>query len=104
WSCNRPTDCTGRPAQYNDGLRSRLSDIMEVHLMKILVVEDDAETSSYLINGLQEFGHTVDGALNGRDGLFLATGGQHDVVIVDRMLPGLDGLSMVRAMRSAGMK
>jgi two-component system OmpR family response regulator len=72
--------------------------------MKVLVIEDDAETSSYLSHGLQEAGYTVDSALNGRDGLFLATGGHYDVVIVDRMLPGLDGLSVVKAMRSAAIK
>ncbi len=72
--------------------------------MKILVIEDDAETSSYLTHGLQEAGYTVDTAPNGRDGLFLATGGNYEVVIVDRMLPGLDGLSVVKAMRSAAIK
>jgi two-component system OmpR family response regulator len=72
--------------------------------MKVLVIEDDAETSSYLSHGLQEAGYTVDSALNGRDGLFLATGGHYEVVIVDRMLPGLDGLSVVKAMRSAAIK
>jgi two-component system, OmpR family, response regulator len=72
--------------------------------MKVLVIEDDAETSSYLSHGLQEAGYTVDSALNGRDGLFLATGGHYEVVIVDRMLPDLDGLSVVKAMRSAAIK
>ena len=72
--------------------------------MKILVIEDDAETASYLANGLQESGHVVDHAANGRDGLFLATSGQYDVAIVDRMLPQLDGLSLVKAMRSAGVR
>jgi two-component system OmpR family response regulator len=72
--------------------------------MKILVIEDDAETLSYLTHGLQEAGYTVDAAPNGRDGLFLATGGDYEVVIVDRMLPGLDGLSVVKAMRSAAIK
>src|SRR5262249_38001314 len=72
--------------------------------MKILVIEDDAETASYLANGLQESGHVVDHAANGRDGLFLATSGQYDVGSVDRMLPQLDGLSLVKAMRSAGVR
>lgn len=71
--------------------------------MKLLVVEDDAETSAYVAQGLREQGHTVDVAQSGRDGLFLAAGGEHDVVIVDRMLPGLDGLGLVQAMRSAGI-
>jgi two-component system OmpR family response regulator len=71
--------------------------------MNILVIEDDAETSSYLVNGLQEEGHLVEQADNGRDGLFLAIGGKYDVMIVDRMLPCLDGLGIVRAARAAGV-
>ena len=59
--------------------------------MKLLVVEDDAETAAYLVNGLQEQGHLVDHAREGRDGLFLALNNAYDVMIVDRMLPGLDG-------------
>jgi two-component system, OmpR family, response regulator len=71
--------------------------------MKILVVEDDAETLAYLVNGLKEHGHKVDPAARGRDGLFLAVSGQYDVMIVDRMLPGVDGLSVVKAARAAGV-
>jgi two-component system, OmpR family, response regulator len=72
--------------------------------MKLLVVEDDAETATYLVNGLQEQGHLVDHAREGRDGLFLILNNAYDVMIVDRMLPGLDGLSMIRAARAAGNK
>ena len=64
---------------------------------KLLVVEDDAETAAYLVNGLQEQGHLVDHAGEVRDGLFLVVNNAYDVMIVDRMLPGLDGLSMIRA-------
>lgn len=69
--------------------------------MKILVVEDDAETGSYIARGLNEAGHLVDRAADGQDGLFLATTGAYDVIVVDRMLPKLDGLSLVRALRAA---
>jgi len=72
--------------------------------VKILVVEDDAETAAYIARGLQEAGHVVDHAPDGQEGLFLATGGGHDVLIVDRMLPKLDGLSLVRALRAAGIR
>ncbi|MEQ8693962.1 MAG: response regulator transcription factor [Gammaproteobacteria bacterium] len=72
--------------------------------MKILVIEDDPETAAYVSNGLREHGHTVDHALNGRDGLFLAAGNPFDVMIFDRMLPGLDGLSIVKTIRGAGIK
>ena len=71
--------------------------------MRILLVEDDAETAAYVARGLEEAGHVVDRAADGQDGLFLATGGGHDVMVVDRMLPKLDGLSMVRAVRAAGI-
>jgi two-component system OmpR family response regulator len=71
--------------------------------MKILVIEDDEETASYLANGLQERGHVVARAANGRDGLFHAAGESYDVMIIDRMLPGLDGLAIVRTIRAAGI-
>jgi two-component system, OmpR family, response regulator len=70
--------------------------------MKILLIEDDAETASYIATGLEELGHVVDRAATGRDGLFLATEAQHELAIVDRMLPGIDGLAIVRTLRSAG--
>ncbi len=70
--------------------------------MKILLIEDDAEMSAYIAAGLQELGHVVDRAPTGRDGLFLATDGGHELAIVDRMLPGVDGLAVVRALRAAG--
>src|SRR5580700_2817536 len=72
--------------------------------MKVLLIEDDRETSAYLARGLREQGHVVDLAATGRDGLFLGTEGGHDVLIVDRMLPGLDGISLVRALRGSGVK
>jgi len=71
--------------------------------MRILLIEDDKEAASYVARGLREHGHVVDHAATGQDGMFLAGGG-HDVLIVDRMLPGLDGLGLVRALREAGIK
>jgi len=72
--------------------------------MKVLIVEDDAETADYIVNGLTEHGHVVDHAHNGREGLFLAGAGAYEVAVVDRMLPGLDGLSLVKALRGDGVK
>lgn len=72
--------------------------------MKILVIEDDDDTASYVAKGLTRQGHVVDRAANGRDGLFLAAGEPYDVLIVDRMLPGLDGLVIVKTIRGAGVK
>jgi two-component system OmpR family response regulator len=71
--------------------------------VKILLVEDDAETAHYVLQGLREAGHNVAVAPDGRDGLFRAAGEDWDLLIVDRMLPGLDGLGMVRTLRGAGV-
>jgi two-component system OmpR family response regulator len=68
---------------------------------KILLVEDDAETASYLTRGLGEEGHSVEHVTDGRDGLFRATDGSFDLIILDRMVPGLDGLGLLKAMRAA---
>jgi two-component system OmpR family response regulator len=68
---------------------------------KILLIEDDRETASYLVRGLGEEGHSVDHVEDGRDGLFRATDGSFDLVILDRMVPGLDGLGLLKAMRAA---
>ena len=72
--------------------------------MRILVVEDDDETAAYVANGLTEKGHVVDRAGDGRDGLFLASSEPYDLMIVDRMLPELDGLSLVKRVRAAGVE
>ena len=70
--------------------------------MRILVIEDDQETRDYLVQGLTQSGHVVDAAGDGKDGLFVALEQEFDVMIVDRMLPGLDGLSIVETVRSSG--
>ena len=70
--------------------------------MKLLLLEDDAETAEFVQRGLAEAGHTVDLATNADDGLHLALEGAHDVLIIDRMVPGGDGLAVVRAVREAG--
>lgn len=70
--------------------------------MRVLVVEDDSETANYLIKGLRESGHVVDHAPDGVEGLELARGQAYDAAIVDRMLPRLDGLSLVKRMREDG--
>lgn len=72
--------------------------------MKVLLIEDDAKTGAYVKRGLEEHGHVVDLTLDGRDGLFLAAGEAYDLMIVDRMLPGLDGLGVVKTARGAGVK
>ena len=70
---------------------------------KILLVEDDTATSDYVAKGLIEEGFTVDRADNGRDGLFHATDGSYDCIVLDRMLPGIDGMAVLAALRGAGI-
>src|SRR3712207_2225162 len=70
--------------------------------MRILVIEDDRSTADYIAKALTEAGHVVDVARNGRDGLFLALGEPFDAIVADRMLPGPDGLTILRALRTAG--
>ena len=71
--------------------------------MKILIVEDDAEARAYLIRAFAETGHEADGAADGRAGLDRALERAHDVLIVDRMMPRMDGLSMIQALRGRGV-
>jgi len=72
--------------------------------VKILLIEDDRQTADYIAKGLRQHGHVVDQVDNGRDGLYMATGEPYDVMVVDRHLPKMDGLSMVKAARDAGMR
>lgn len=71
-------------------------------MLNILIVEDDSETAAYTAKGLREEGHRVETAGNGRDGLEIALGGGFDVLVVDRMMPEMDGLTLVREFRAAG--
>lgn len=71
--------------------------------MRVLIVEDDIETQCYVSQGLVEAGHSVEASANGADGLLRARQGGYDLFIVDRMVPELDGLSLVKAIRSAGI-
>ena len=72
--------------------------------MKILVVEDDRETATYLTKGLSESGYTVDCASDGREGLFLVSSDNYSAIVLDRMLPSMDGLSMLGALRAADIR
>lgn len=71
--------------------------------MRILLLEDDARSAQYVINGLSDSGHVCDHTIDGRDALFLITREPYDIFIVDRMTPGLDGLSVVKSARANGV-
>jgi two-component system OmpR family response regulator len=70
--------------------------------MRILLVEDDAEAAAYAAKGLREAGHVVDHALDGESGLNMATSGGYDAYVIDRMLPKMDGLSLLSSRRENG--
>jgi two-component system OmpR family response regulator len=72
--------------------------------MKLLLVEDDEEAAEYLKRALIEAGHAVDHAPSGRDGLFLAASEPYDVIVLDRMLPEMDGVAILRTIRAARVK
>jgi two-component system OmpR family response regulator len=72
--------------------------------MKILIVEDDKDTATYIVRGLREHGHAVDVASTGRDGAFLAGSESYDAIVLDRMMPGFDGLALVKMLRGMAVK
>jgi len=69
------------------------------NIMKLLLIEDDASAAAYLVKAFRELGHSVDHVLDGLDGYALAADGRYDVLIVDRMVPRMDGLTLIRALR-----
>jgi len=70
--------------------------------MKLLLIEDDKEAAKYLVKGLREQGYVVDHRLSGKDGMFMAASEQYDALIVDRMVPEVDGLTIVQTLRASG--
>ena len=70
--------------------------------MRILIIEDDPKVLAYIQKGLKEAGHSVDCATDGEEGLYLAGAERYDVIVVDRMLPKLDGLSLIKTLRGSG--
>jgi len=76
----------------------------EKSILKILIIEDDESSANHIAKSFKQHGHVVDTQYNGRDGLILAAGETYDVMVVDRMLPGLDGLGIIKTIRSVGIK
>ena len=69
--------------------------------MRILVIEDDVRVANYIVKGLQEAGHVADHVADGNDGLLAAMTEAYDLLVVDRMLPGVDGLTIVKSVRAS---
>ena len=72
--------------------------------MKILLAEDDPKVAAFVLAGLEEHGHSVDHVTDGRDALNYCLYNTCDVAVLDRMMPGMDGLSVVKAIRAGGLK
>lgn len=70
--------------------------------MRVLLIEDDRQAASYIVKGLKESGHTVDHVADGQEGLAMAASETYDALIVDRMLPGMDGVALIREIRARG--
>src|SRR5436190_19564379 len=86
-----------------DGVTGRLADQppqVQRATMRLLIIEDDRDAADYLVKAFREVGHVADRATDGEEGLALALDGQYDVLIVDRMLPKLDGLSLIGTLRA----
>lgn len=103
WFPRSPDDLTAKPGELQTR-DAKVTSTQWVHGMKILVIEDDRPTAAYLDKGLRQQGHSVELTRDGRDGLFMATGERFDVMIIDRMLPVMDGVAVVKAIRAAGLK
>src|SRR6266545_6539189 len=73
-------------------------------VMRLLIIEDDRDAADYLVKAFREVGHIADAAHDGDDGLAMALDGQYDVLIVDRMLPKRDGLSLIGTLRGKGIE
>jgi two-component system, OmpR family, response regulator len=71
--------------------------------MRILIIEDDREAANYIRKGLKESGHVVDHAADGEEGLAMGRSAEYDILVVDRMLPKLDGLSVIESLRDEGV-
>lgn len=70
--------------------------------MKLLLIEDDKEAAKYLVKGLREQGYVVDHRASGKDGMFMAASEQYDAMIIDRMVPEVDGLTIIQTLRASG--
>jgi two-component system, OmpR family, response regulator len=93
--------CTGAKAALGTGENIPGPQVQRAGQMNILVIEDD-DTQAQVVEALSKQGHTVDCSVDGRRSLALADAGNYDVIVVDRMLPGLDGLSVVKLLRDRG--
>jgi two-component system OmpR family response regulator len=93
---------TARRAKIREAHKQLIGHASPVKSARILLIEDDESAARFILDGLKQQGYVVEHVTNGKNGLFLAATEQYDVLIIDRMLPGLDGLSIVKMLRAAG--
>src|SRR5260370_13095417 len=111
--------CSGSPFKISSGCLARhrigaaetevpvgreMDRLISRVIMRLLIIEDDRDAADYLAKAFREVGHIADLAADGEEGLAQALDGQYDVLIVDRMLPKLDGLSIIGTLRSKGVE
>ena len=97
-------DSRKAPPSLQSAASHSQSDYLHGEPMHILLVEDDSHTADYAARGFKEAGHVVDVLDNGREAMIQCLQTDYDVLVVDRMLPGLDGLSLVKSLRASGDK
>src|SRR5262249_2744811 len=104
--CFQMTDdgCQRTDAERSSDICHLTSVILIIPPMRLLIVEDDRDAADYLVKAFSEVGHVADRAAVGEEGRALALEGQYDVLIVDRMLPKLDGLSLIGQLRTEGVE
>jgi len=90
----------GNPTSNNEAADQSTVNKSDMNTMRILIIEDDRDTAEHIRRGLEECGNTVDLATNGVDGLAMAQAEDYGVIVVDRMLPGLEGLEVIRQLRA----
>lgn len=93
---------SARRAKIRDQHKRLAAAAEPVKPVRLLLVEDDDEAARFIVNGLERHNYSVERTSNGKHGLFLALRGKYDVLVIDRMLPGLDGLNIVKMLRAAG--
>lgn len=93
----------GQPSDVNDERAHQMRrQRMENRALKLLLVEDDRETATFIVKAFEDRGYAVKQAFDGTNGLGMADTGEYDVLVVDRMLPGIDGLTLVQLLRAHG--
>jgi two-component system OmpR family response regulator len=114
--CSREDRIIGKIQYWEKSMLGRINDancegacrmkpqLAGTHALRLLLIEDDQETSTFVAQALEGRGYEVELAFNGADGLVMAEADDYDALVVDRMLPGIDGLTLVQLLRAHGKR